>query len=362
MCDDVQLLGRGGVAVHAAHPPAPGRRCVCYELTGMRARSERVWAVVEAARSVVADASLVPSLVASTGLSREGVELALARHLEITPTEAEVATLVARTVVAEAVAVVLSANVFVGALRAIAIACAASERVVVRASRRDPAFAEALVAALPGVTLDRDLRVEDVRAGEIHVYGRDATIADVRRRAREGVVVRGHGAGMGVAAIASVESAAALADDVVAFDQRGCLSPRIAFVLGDAAPVAEALHAALACALPRGALSPEERGEGERYAATMAYAGRILAGREHVLGIAAPGAPLVVPPTGRHLHLVPVTSFAEARELLAPYHPAITAIGTDRVEGAVIAPAWARVSALGQMQRPPLDGPVDGRP
>ena len=27
----------------------------------------------------------------------------------------------------------------------------------------------------------------------------------------------------------------------------------------------------------------------------------------------------------------------------------------------VLAPAWARIEALGMMQRPPLDGPVDLR-
>ena len=331
-------------------------------MTGVR--EARVWAVVEAARRVASDPSLVPALVASTALSREGIALALTRHLELAPTDAEVAGLVARTVEAPAVAVILSANVFVGALRAIVIACAASTHVVLRPSRRDPVFAEALVAALaslPGLTLARELRVEDVREGEIHVYGRDETIADVRRRAHEGVTVRGHGAGMGVAAIATRAGAVGLADDVVAFDQRGCLSPRLAFVLGNIEPIAEALHEALSAAIPRGTLTPEERGEGERYVATMAYAGRVLVGRDHVLGIAACGAPIVVPPPGRHLHLVPVQSVAEAAALLAPYARAITAVGTDTDAGATLAPSWARVSALGAMQRPPLDGPVDGR-
>ena len=327
----------------------------------MGPREQRVTQVVGAARRVARNPAIVPALVASTGLSRKGVELALARHLELAPTEAEIAELVARTVAAPAVAVILSANVFVGALRAIAIACAASARVVVRPSRRDPVFASSLVAALPEVTLAPELRVEDVGAGEIHVYGRDDTIVDVRQRAAACVLVRGHGAGMGVAVIATREGVAGLADDVVAFDQRGCLSPRVVFVLGDVDAIAGALHGALSRAIPRGVLSADERGEGERYAATMAYAGRVLVGPEHVLGIAEPGAPLIVPPPGRHLHLVPVRTVAQASTLLAPYTRAITALGTDTEAGAALAPAWARVSALGAMQRPPLDGPVDGR-
>ena len=135
------------------------------------AREHRVWAVVEAARRVAVERAIVPRLVASTGLSREGVELALVRHLEVAPTDADVAQLVACTPEAAAVAVILSANVFVGALRAIAIACAASASVVVRPSRRDSVFAEALVAMLPEIMLAPALRVEDVRAGELHVYG-----------------------------------------------------------------------------------------------------------------------------------------------------------------------------------------------
>ena len=43
--------------------------------------------------------------------------------------------------------------------------------------------------------------MESVRSGEIHVYGRDETIASLRARAAEGVRLRGHGAGLGVAIV-----------------------------------------------------------------------------------------------------------------------------------------------------------------
>lgn len=317
-------------------------------------RRARVEAVIAAARRVAADASLVPALVASTGLSREGVELAIARHLELAPTEAELALLLARTAEAEAVAVILSANVFVGALRAIAIACAASARVVVRPSRRDPLFATRLVTALPEVRLAPDLAVEDVAAGELHVYGRDETIADVRARAK--VPVRGHGAGMGIAWVTTPAGAARLADDVIAFDQRGCLSPRVAFVEGDVAACARALHEALAASpVPRGALLPDERAEAERWRTTMTYAGELLEGPGHAVAI----GPLVVPPPGRHVQLVAVKDHAEAAALLAPLRRFVTTLGTD--DDARLAPPWARLARLGAMQRPPLDGPVDLR-
>ncbi len=122
--------------------------------------------VVEAARKVAGDRGrLVEELVASTGLTRQGVELAFARHLELEPTDAEIDALAASAGAAKHVVVILSANVFVAALRAIAIARAASPSVVVRPSRREPHFARALVeaAADPGLTLANDVDLARLR-------------------------------------------------------------------------------------------------------------------------------------------------------------------------------------------------------
>lgn len=334
-----------------------------------------VRAVVRAARSVVERrSSLVPAIVESTGLSAANVELALTRHLELDPTDDELRRLVERAGDAAEVAVILSSNVFVGALRAIALARAAAPLVLVRPSRRDPAFARALVEAAsdPAIRLAEDLEVPSVTRGEIHVYGRDETIADVRARAREGVRVRGHGAGMGVAWIsrsAPIEaSARGLAEDVVVFDQRGCLSPRIAFVEGDLARAdafADALHEELErldVTVPRGDLPAEERAAGDRYVATMTYACRALVGTGHAVGIAPPGAPIVLAPAYRHVHVATCETHDAAIALLEPMRRTVVAVGSDDEEGArALAPPWARVSALGRMQRPPLDGPVDLR-
>lgn len=330
----------------------------------------------QTARAVIGEAAtLVPAIVGSTGLSREGVELALSRHVELEATDADLTKLVERAGEASRVAVVLSANVFVGALRAIALARSAAVEVVVRPSRRDPAFACALVHAARAAG-DRDLRLEEsidiasIDAGEIHVYGRDETIAEVRAKAR--VRVRGHGSGMGVVWISReadlAEAARALAEDVVVFDQRGCLSPRIAFVHGDearASELAEALHAELerqAARVPRGEVPIEERAAAGRYIATMTYACRALVGREHAIGVAPPGAPLVLPPPYRHVHVAASGSLADAAKLLAPLARGVVTVGSDDASAArALAPAWARRAAIGAMQRPPLDGPVDLR-
>lgn len=341
-----------------------------------RSTSERVASVralLAAARAVVEKRSeLVPGIVESTGLSAQGVELAFTRHLERDATDAELEALVARAGDAPRVVVVLSANVFVGALRAIAIAMAAAPEVIVRPSRRDPTLARALVAAArePALLLDEDFDVGTLDAGEIHVYGKDETIAQIRARAR--VRVRGHGSGMGVAWISAsadlAKSASALAEDVVVFDQRGCLSPRVAFVEGNAERAqafGEALHAELErleLSIPRGVLPAEERAASDRYVATMTYACRALVGQKHAVGVAPPGAPIILPPPYRHVHVAACLSADHARPLLAPLARSIVALGTDDpASGRAIAPAWARLSELGRMQRPPLDGPVDMR-
>lgn len=336
--------------------------------------------LLRAARVVIERrAELVPAIVESTGLSTEGVELALAKHVELDATDAELAALVSSAGDASRVAVVLSANVFVGALRAVALARAASEDVVVRPSRRDPAFARALIRAAidlgdEHLRIDEALDVASVTSGEIHVYGRDDTIADVRTKAREGVSVRAHGSGMGVALVTAgadlARAARGLAEDVVVFDQRGCLSPRIALVLGGesrAAELASALDAELdrlGASIPRGAVPADERAASGRYVATMTYACRVLVGADHAIGIAPASAPLVLPPPYRHVHVAACTSVDDAEKMLTPFARAVVSLGSDDLDAArMLARAcpWARLSPLGAMQRPPLDGPVDRR-
>lgn len=312
---------------------------------------------------------LAPSLAEATGLSIEGVEHALLHHLEREASDEELERLGGHAGSTSVVAVVLSANVFVGALRAIAMARAAAPRVIVRPSRREPVFARALVEAIadPSIVLDESFDVGTLEQGEIHVYGRDETIAEVRAKARPGVRVRGHGSGMGVAWIDG-DDAGGLALDVVAFDQRGCLSPRIALVRGDlgaAEAFAHSLHAALEQLqeqIPRGDVPSEDRAAIARYSSTMTYAGSLRVGAAHVVGVAPLGAPLVLAPTYRTVHVAPCSSAEEARAMLAPLEKGIVTVGAATLEAArVVAPRHARLSLLGRMQRPPLDGPVDLR-
>jgi hypothetical protein len=342
-----------------------------------RTPAERVRDVrrlLEASREVHARrARLAPAIARDTGLSPEGVELGFG-SLERDASDEDLRALVERAGEASQVHVVLSANVFVAPLRAIAVARAAAPRVTVSPSSRDPVLAHALVETLadPAVVFDAGRDVASIGEGEVHVFGRSETIAAVCARAR--VAVRAHGPGLGVAAIGpgSLEEAAeSLAADVVPFDQRGCLSPRVALVVGDearAADFAAALHERLGAwgaRVPRGRLTGDEREGATRWIDAVTFAGRSWTGPDHAVALAPEHGPLSVPPAGRHVLVAGAPSWEDAFARLAPLSGFVVAVGTnDPARVALmrpVGPARARVLALGRMQGPPLDGPVDLR-
>lgn len=336
----------------------------------------RVRALVGVAADLAArpDPRLERRLVESTGLSPEGVRFGIERCLEREVRPDELARLLAAVRPAAAVAVVLSANVFTASLRALCLACAASPRVYVRPSRREPHFAAALVERLgaPDVTLVESLS-DAAGASVVHAYGRDESLRAILRE--RGLPLWAHGAGLGVAVVsreAPLEPAAlALAEDLVAFDQRGCLSPRIALSIGEPARARD-LAAALAAALaswethvPAGALSAAERAERLRARDTALLVGEVHECPAGAL-VAVPeldgGAPLLLFPPGRNLSVVAVRDPSEAHARVASLGRAVVTLGaSDLGMARAVAPPWARVAELGRMQRPPLDGPVDGR-
>jgi hypothetical protein len=317
-------------------------------------------------------AHIVPRIQEATGLSRAGVELGF-ESLERDASDAELRSLVDAAGDAGHVHVVLSANVFVTPLRALAVARAASTSVTVRPSPRDPVLTEAIVEASgdPGLRIVQERDAGAFPRGEIHVYGRDETILAVRARARPAVIVRGHGAGMGVAVVTGdvdiQHAARRVAADVVPFDQRGCLSPRLVIAVGDldrAASLATALDAALhgwGELVPRGELSDDERAGAARWTETLRFAGQVWCGPHHTVGLGPAGALPSLPPAGRHVVVHAAASPEEVADVLAAMAPFVVAVGSDDVSAARQLAPSSRVSLLGEMQHPPLDGPVDLR-
>lgn len=348
-------------------------------LEPLSARLARVERLVEAARRVadpsdVLGRSAREALPGATGLSREGVEFALTRCLETRPTWSELRRLCEAAPPAPRVHVLLSANVFVAAHRAIALALASSPRVEVRASRREPAMARLLCDGSRGAfRLVEELTPSP--GDHVWAYGTDRTLERVRGELPAGAVLHAHGAGLGVALIDTDEgtsklalAARLLAEDVIAFDQRGCLSPRVALVTGSE-PAARAFAESLAKELarlehdvPRGELTSEELAEQTRYRDAMLYARQLTPAGKGSVGLDLEGGPLAVPPVGRNVQVMRVADPAGA---LAPLGSRVTCVG-------IFGAAWpaervaaflprARVAPLGKMQRPPLDGPVDLR-
>lgn len=308
-------------------------------------------------------------LPVTTGLSPEGVELALGRCLELSPSPDEVRALVASTPPAPRAHVLLSAEPFVAAHRAIAIALAASEEVFVRASRREPHMASLLREAAGGFDLVPDLAPEP--GDHVWAYGSDEGLASFAASLPPGVVLHGHGAGFGVAVVTAESdvdhAAAAVAEDVVVLDQRGCASPRAALSIGSAEG-AERFARALASALveaerrvPRGPRSARDEAEVRRYLDAARVAGTALAAGHGAVGV---GDKLFAAPQQRCLHVARFATDDEAVRAFAGVATDVTVLGgagrsVERL--AQIAPSARRVP-LGSMQRLPFDGPVDRRP
>ena len=336
------------------------------------ARQARVARLVEAARALGnpqtdAGRALRRRLLETTGLSAPNIELGLTRCLETAPVAEHLQTLLASTPEAPRAHVLLSGNVFVAALRAIAIGLASSAQVSVRASRRDPALAEALQTLAPGLF---ELRSQLAPEPGDHFwsYGSDATLAELKASLPAGVWFHHHGSGFGAAVIdasaLTAEQTRDLALDSALFDQRGCLSPRVVCVIGSheqALNVAQRLAfelAALERELPPGLQGTEQAAEARRQRDAAAYAFELFNAGGGWVSFAPE---LVVPPAGRNLH---VSTTPDPLRALLPFVQHLTCIGTnaDRLAGQLgLTFGGARLVALGEMQRPPLDGPVDRR-
>ena len=251
-----------------------------------------------------------------------------------------------------------------------ALALAQAPRVAVRASRREPTMATLLFEASRGAfRLVEELAPSP--GDHVWAYGSDDTLAALRGELPAGVVLHGHGNGFGVAVLDAeagelAAAAKALARDVALFDQRGCLSPRVALVRGQpegAQSFARALAAGLAELqhdVPRGALSNSEASDLTRYRDTMTYAGEVFHAGKGVVGLDLLGNVLLAP-VGRNVHVTRVTDLSAA---LAGLGDAVAAVGISGPLADVARKALpgARQSPLGAMQTPPLDGPVDRRP
>lgn len=343
--------------------------------------AERLERLLAAARALAdttraSGRAAVADLTASTGLSRENVELALRDCLEVAPTTEELEALAAGVEPAPRIHVLLSSTVFVAAHRAIALALAGSAAVHVRSSRREPCMAKLLARHAPGL-FELVAELKPSAGDHVHAYGQAGTLATVAQSLPPGVELRGHGPGIGIVVVDAsaleatrghAQLAREVARDVALFDQRGCLSPRLVLLEGSegaAASLAEALAAALGALeryVPLGRLDPDERASITRYRDTLTYAGRVFTAGSGYVGVASSGSALTFAPPGRNLHVIPTPSVSGELASLAPHVTTFAVCGLDRFCERVAAELPdARRAELGRMQSPAFDGPVDRR-
>jgi hypothetical protein len=348
-------------------------------------------------------ARLEAELPAATGLTAETVHEGLARALAPF-SAAALEALVQRELGAlgpgrvafgfEATAVLLGGGVPTPALPALAGPLLLGSPVLARAPAHDPvtapAFADALAAedaslaeALAVVSFpsdDEEAMRELIAAPCVVGFGADETLAAVAARLAptQRFVRHGHRlsvALLGEAALAGpalAEAADALALDVALWDQRGCLSPVAAWVLG-VERVPDAVFDALARAFadaasrwPRGRALPEqaarfavERDTAELRAAAGA-ALRVTAAKDYVL-VAEPDAGFHGSPLQRFLRLHPAPSPERLLEALAPLAPHLAGVGVaglgphaGRLAAALADLGASRICPLGSLQAPPL--------
>jgi hypothetical protein len=234
-----------------------------------------------------------------------------------------------------------------------------------------------------------DAACEDVAlaaADLVVASGDDDSIAALAARARGRFIGHGHRisfATVTAAAAADSRTVEALAVDVATWDQRGCLSPQLCFVVGDfeaASQFGERLCAALG--LQSLDLPPSPMTVGERLAvrrwreeAEWAQFGGERYAVFHQADEAA-GTVVVEPqpvfrptPLARSVRVLPIAGIEEMQAVLRPARGLLE--GAGLAASAEEYPAWASalaacgvhlVSRLGAMQRPPLAWRQGGRP
>lgn len=330
--------------------------------------SERVSAVLGAVDALRRDGEgLRDAVVRTAGGSAEAaawcVDHTLARY-----TSESLAALRDARWEGKAVRVILAATVPLAPLRAVVLPLLQGARAVwVKPSRRQPEVARRVVEALAAQGLPAHMGEGETQG--VIAYGRDETLELLARAQPVGVDFEGHGHGFGAVVLAGwgADTAVGLARDVAAYDQHGCLSPQVVLCVRDAPGLARALHDALAAIARRWPRAPMDEGIGagvwQWLGAQAALGATVLRGEGHAVTL-WDRAVMQASPGARNIAVVPVRDLDEARALLAPQAGFLSNVGTDAPEDVRWRPAGfaGRVSAVGEMQDPPLDGPEDLRP
>lgn len=327
-------------------------------------------ALVAQAIRALQSAELIGAISGETGLSVEVVQLGLDssfHHLaeDLTHLAALEGERASRGFVS------LAGNIFTACLRPFASAAVFGVPLLARVSSREGIFASALATALQPFCNIEILRFpsEDQASFRAAIestdfceaYGSDETIDALAALAPESLFVRrGHGIGVALLGV-SIETTMydALAEDIAAYDQRGCLSPRVVFADGDLAAHARQLDVALARIegpLPRGRVPLDVQVASAQWRASAAALHSLYESNSHTVVVDTTGT-FPLGPTHRHILLRPGSDAQHALTRLGTQtkvigHTGAVLLNTPNGTG--------RLCPLGQMQRPRLSEPADG--
>jgi hypothetical protein len=221
------------------------------------------------------------------------------------------------------------------------------------------------------------------RSGKVVVYGGATAVEGVRARVPAHVDLVAYGPRLGVAAVLPdaplEETAAALARDVCAYEQRGCVSPRLVYAVGrEERELGEALAGALereVARMPRpeaDAATAMAVRSARAEAEFAALAGKPVhleaSGETAAWTVVVGGDPLRSDPLPRFVRVHAVGDVAELEHVLAPLEGRLQSVGYAGTAGLdALADAAARLGAcriapVGSLAWPPPDWLHDGRP
>jgi hypothetical protein len=290
-------------------------------------------------------------------------------------------------------AVVLAGNVVTGAARAIGYPLLFGWPVLAKASSGDDALARLMEAALAEsdpeladayrvVTYASELEQLTTillqQADTVIAYGSDQSVNTIRAQVGATASFVGHGHGLGAAFIGRQAdfgvAARALALDVAAYDQRGCLSPHVVWVERGAAlaPVEFASLvqrelAQLAVTLPRGRMPFDLAGTQVSWRGVGAMRGRLFEGDGYAVTYEEDG-PIRVSPGYRNLQVLALDDVSSLPARLAPLGAHLKTLGVAGVNDLTalaqslptgVAPC---LCALGEMQAPAPEALHDALP
>lgn len=282
-------------------------------------------------------------------------------------------------------AVILAGNVFTASLRALYVPLCLGNPVIAKASPRSDLFAHLVARALSEtdpifrdaaavVTFSSDeVALTDLllsRAHTVAAYGSDETIRAIQMRLGSGTRLLPHGHGLGLAYIegeGTDADAEAFAEDVIAYDQRGCLSPHALLTTGDAHAFAERLRKALSGASfrrPRGSLPVEVGAAQVQWRGVAQARGDLFEGLDFAVSVEGAGRPRLSPGY-RNVSITTVADRAEFVRIASSFGAHLKAVGVGGIEPQALAlppGSVPRISKLGAMQRPPIDAPWEGAP